>query len=96
MIIIGFIIFWVVCSIITWGLSVNGWARRFPYMNNFKICLWLSIMGPISLISELISYDIIFPLKFQWKLYSYEKRFEIYKETYPLIATRENFDNCYR
>lgn len=64
------ILFWVLCSILVYGLQFAKWQREIPslaeedYKCDKKYSLIVSIGGPIVLIAMLITYDCKYGLKF--------------------------------
>lgn len=81
-----FVIGWLICSFISYGVGLGTMENRFPYFREFGVSIALSTLGPFSLVGEFVSFPIS-GLPLHWKLLpnTKEQRWEAHKKRWPLL-----------
>ena len=73
---IYFILFWIICGVLHYGMHMAYFQRAFPtiarfhYNSDRKNALWMSLFGPAALLAHLLF--LIFNIK-RWHGFLYKK-----------------------
>jgi hypothetical protein len=87
-----FIVFWLVCSYVNWGLTLGHFSHEFPYMQHTGIAGFGAMLGPFGIPVSLLQCGP--PYRFQLKPTSTEERWKIYHARFPSFS-RDDFEERY-
>lgn len=78
---------WLICSFLTYGLTLGGFTHSFPYMNNMQEALIFPIFGPFALFAGIGIFG------FHWRLRPIpkEERWRIFHAKHNILS-REYFE----
>lgn len=87
MIIALVIIGWITCGVLNYGMALESFTRKFPYMKHTGFAVFSGFTGPFGLIVELFASN----RRLLFRPYSVEKRWEIFRKEHEILG-RNYFD----
>lgn len=91
------IVFWAICAILSYGITLNTFTNQFPYMKHQGFATGYSVIGgPVALIVSVIeSIDEPGGIGLRFKPMTYDQRLQYFLKDNAILG-KEYFDENYR